>query len=90
MKRSELKQLIREVIEEEFMRSPANQLDNIFGRADPSQLKDKKFLFSSIVNVLKNAQFLDSRTVSDIRKMMDWRSLNTSILDQAVKYIQHG
>lgn len=88
MKRSELKKLIREVIEEEFARSPANQLDNIFAKAEPSELSDKNFLISTISRVLKTAQFLDSRTVSDIRKLLAWRNIDTSALNIALQNLK--
>jgi hypothetical protein len=88
MKRSELKQLIREVIEEEFVRSPANHLDNVLGNASKEQLKDKNFIVSSIVSALKNAQFLDTRTFQEIKTMLDWKGINTNHLTDALKMMK--
>lgn len=88
MKRSELRQLIREMLEEEFSRSPANKLDNIFGRANPDQLKDEKFLISKIIDVLKTEKIIDAKTISDIRKMLAWKNINTTTVDQAINHLK--
>ena len=88
MKRSELRTLIKEVIEEEFVRNPVNQLDLVLGRSSKEQLKDKNFLLSSIKNALKDMKFLDARAVSEIKRLFAWKNLDTKLVDIAYQQIK--